>query len=130
MVKVNSDIHCSHPTLLCRSHEQRGRMNSWPKLEAIRVLMLRGWRPRHDIHGGSFEEGGSQEFLAQPTLPPKSYFLCLLVAPVIWKKPGAPQQIWHGGTDVYYRELLEQEDLSTLSALSREQMMKLNLEES
>ena len=128
MLKVDSDLHCSHPTLLCRMDEKDGPNGTWSKLEAIRVLMLRDWYPKDDIQGRAYEAGGPQEFLVGVTFAPKSYFLCLLMAPMIFEKPGAPREIWHGGTDCYYRELLQQPDLSALAALSRDQLMHLKPE--
>ena len=69
--------------------EKDGPNGKWSKLEAIRVLMLRDWYPKDDIQGRAYEAGGPQEFLAGVTLAPKSYFLCLLMAPIeAWRTEG------------------------------------------
>jgi hypothetical protein len=89
------------------------------KLECCHALIYHHWRPESDVTKllAGYSKGGPQVYSQHMLARSKLYFVCLLEAEKIWKKPGSVEVILHGMPHHYYASLLGLRDLSAISAL-------------
>ena len=74
---------------------------------------------------GAYKLDAPKLMVLKPRLAPLSYYLCLMMAPLIFAKKGSMPEILHEAKDYYYQQLLERRDLIALVALSKDDLMNL-----
>jgi hypothetical protein len=111
---------CSLPA---RSFQQTGRN----KLLLLQALFAKGWRPQPESEHDPLRWYRSGHDLHLPSViltRPESYLLALLLAPVIFEKPGGLKRIHHAGPHLYYRRLIDAADLTDVQRMSEAEVLR------